>query len=288
MLHAEECRRTVSLDCGDPVAKLLINQFEHVSAADVGIVLAHPDDETVGCGAQLARWSGATLVLVTNGAPGDLKDAHAAGFSTAVDYANARLRELEDALAIAGVPREALITFGIPDQQAARRLVELTRGLIETVKARDLGILFTHAFEGGHPDHDATAFAVHAAARLLEGRGRPTLVIEMPFYRAGDGGLVLQRFSSAPDVPPLTVPLTPDQQHLKRLMMAAHCTQHRVLAPFALTAESFRFAPRYDFSELPNEGRLHYDRQDWGLTGSEWLVLARAALAELGLGESPC
>jgi len=63
------------------------------------------------------------------------------------------------------------------------RLVAATHRLIEIVEARDLGVLFTHAYEGGHPD--LTDFICRPrAARLLEAKGRAITVIEMPFYQA--------------------------------------------------------------------------------------------------------
>lgn len=280
--------RAAALPGRERLAALLDRSRKSIDAADVGVVFAHPDDETIGCGAQLARWKSPTLVLVTDGAPVNLKDARALGFSTAKDYAGARRRELLAALAIAGQPPQALVTFDIPDQQVARRLVEVTHRLRELAKARDLRVLFTHAYEGGHPDHDATAFAVHAAARLLATEGHPVLVVEMPFYQTGDGDMTRQRFSPAPEVQEITIPLTSNEQDLKRRMMAAHQTQAAILAPFDVTTEHFRIAPQYDFAELPNEGRLLYEQQDWGLTGSEWLALARAALSDLGLGGKPC
>jgi len=280
--------RAIPIPGRERLAALLDRNRKSTDAADVDVVFAHPDDETIGCGAQLARWKNPTLVLVTDGAPVNLKDARALGFSTAKDYAGARRRELLAALAIAGQPPQALVTFDIPDQQVARRLVEVTHRLMELAKARDLRVFFTHAYEGGHPDHDATAFAVHAAARLLSTEGRPVLVVEMPYYKTGDGDMTRQRFSPAPEVQEITIPLTPDEQDLKRRMMAAHQTQAAILAPFDVATEHFRIAPQYDFAELPNEGRLLYEQQDWGLTGSEWLALARAAISDLGLGGKPC
>jgi hypothetical protein len=43
------------------------------------LVVAHPDDEVVGVGGQLARLMGVRLLHVTDGAPRNLLDAQAAG-----------------------------------------------------------------------------------------------------------------------------------------------------------------------------------------------------------------
>jgi N-acetylglucosamine malate deacetylase 2 len=255
-----------------------------IASAQVAVVVAHPDDETIGCGAQLPRLSGATLVLVTDGAPKNLADARAAGFATAKAYADARNRELAAALTLAGVPADALVRLGIPDQQAALRLAELTRRLVDLLSARSIRIVLTHAYEGGHPDHDATALAVCAAARLLRARGGIVSVIEMPYYRLDGAGEAFQSFGAAPDCPETTLRLHAREQALKRAMMAAHATQERVLASFGADTERFRVAPSYDFTALPNQGQLFYERQDWGMTGQRWRGLAQAALRELGLG----
>jgi hypothetical protein len=55
------------------------------------------------------------------------------------------------------------------------------------------------------------------------------------------------------------------------------------LANFQTSIERFRLAPDYDFTKLPNDGDLYYERFPWGLDGASWLKLAPAALAELGL-----
>jgi hypothetical protein len=45
-----------------------------IDARQIAARAAHPDDETIGCGAQLPRLSGITIVTVTDGAARDLVD----------------------------------------------------------------------------------------------------------------------------------------------------------------------------------------------------------------------
>lgn len=248
----------------------------------IAVVVAHPDDETVGCGALLGRLKGATVVMITDGAPRDLADARNYGFETAADYASQRLAELRQALAIAGVPERSLIALSIPDQEASLGLASLATRIAEICAERDIKLLLTHAYEGGHPDHDATAFAVHAAARLLAGR-QEIMVVEMPFYRLNPVAAVYQQFRSDGMSLQIAIPLTEGEKARKRRMIEAHVTQKTVLEAFPIDVERFRPAPPYDFTELPNEGRLLYEGHDWGMSGERWQSLARAALVELGL-----
>jgi LmbE family N-acetylglucosaminyl deacetylase len=245
-------------------------------------VVAHADDETIGLGAQLPRMPGIGIVHVTDGAPRNLVDARRKGFATAEEYAAARRRELEAAAALAGVPRTRLISLGVADQDAAFNLAPLARRIAELIEREGFEVVLTHAYEGGHPDHDATAFAANAAARLAGASERP-LVVEMPFYRAGPEGLVNQMFLFEPDTPELALWLDRGERALKRRLYEAHASQQDVLARFPIGVERFRLAPERDFRALPNGGRLHYETQDWGLSGERWLALAaeaRSALAE--------
>jgi LmbE family N-acetylglucosaminyl deacetylase len=256
---------------------------EPIPGDDIVVVVAHADDETIGLGAQLPRLTGITVVHVTDGAPRNLIDAHRRGFASAQDYAAARRRELEAAMALAGVPADALVGFDVPDQEAALDLAGLARRLADLIAEKESEILLTHSYEGGHPDHDATAFAVHAATRLLArpDPGRQHLIVEMPFYRAGPSGWAMQRFLPDPDHPELALWLSEGQRNLKQRMVAAHASQKDVLALFPIAVERFRTAPDYDFTSLPNDGDLLYERENWGMDGARWLDLVRRADAEL-------
>jgi LmbE family N-acetylglucosaminyl deacetylase len=265
-------------------AALLLGAASNGSdGAEILIVVAHPDDETIGIGGHLAGLRGARIVHVTDGAPRDLDDARAHGFETWQDYAKARHRELQAALAAAGLPSTALTSLGYPDKQAAGNLSSLARELTGLLADSHVSFVCTHPYEGGHPDHDATAFAVPAACHLLRRKGRRVpAVVEMAYYSAGPEGAVLQDFNGGPDC--IELHLTEAAFERKQCMLACHRTQRRTLAPFTARVERFRMAPAYDFLALPNNGRLYYEALRLGFEPAGWLHAAAAAHEELRLG----
>ncbi len=235
----------------------------------VALVVAHPDDETIAAGASLHLLPGLLLVHVTDGAPRAIADAAACGFDNPLAYAAARRSELLAALRVADVSPE-LVELSVPDQDASLDMPGLGRTLARLFDAHGTEAVITHAYEGGHPDHDATAFAVHAAAG-----DRP--VLEFAGYHADpDGRLLTGRFLPGPDA--TVVMLTDAEQSRKQAMFDCFRTQARMLAAFGTTDERFRPAPHYDFTQPPLPGRLNYEHWGWSMTGARWRQLAQAAL----------
>ena len=256
-------------------------EFTHVC-----VVVAHPDDETLGASSCLRALRNADFVYVTDGAPMDGRDARAAGFATRSDYARARSDELHTALSLARISPMHVHLLGITDREASFRLADITRALAQRFHSSGTEVVLTQAYEGGHPDHDATAFAVHAACHLLRKRGEPVpVVIEMTSYNGEQGDFTYNEFLPGGDREIMTVFLSAEQQAFKRRLLRCYASQHLALRELPLTHEKFRLAPDYVFSEPPHPGKLLYERFSWGVTGDEWRTLAHLALEELGFSQ---
>jgi len=134
--------------------------------ARVGVVCAHPDDESFGLGAVLdflaGRGADLELVSLTRGEASTL----GAGGGAGAELAARRATELQTAAAELGIGR--VILRDHPDGHLAElprdRLVEEVVTALGDVEAL---VTFDHGGVSGHPDHQqATEVAVDAGRRL--------------------------------------------------------------------------------------------------------------------------
>jgi LmbE family N-acetylglucosaminyl deacetylase len=264
----------------------LIDRFIRASATDATplttmIVVAHPDDESIGAGARLRSLGDVYVVDVTNGAPKDIECAHRHGFATVDEYAEARRAELFKAIAAAGVPEDRLILLDISDGEASLRLAELCLRITQLIDDHRPQVIVTHPYEGGHTDHDATAFAVHLACGVLRREGqRPPAILELASYHAVDGKKVVQRFlpHERADRDQRVIHLSRAERELKERIFACFESQKDVIGRFSTKLERFRPAPRYVFTEAPHEGQLNYERYGDPDRGKSWREQAVEAM----------
>jgi LmbE family N-acetylglucosaminyl deacetylase len=238
----------------------------------VMMVVAHPDDETLAAGIALTEARHITLVHTTDGAE-SLYKAKCKGFSTRSAYAEARREELRHALCRIA-DKTQFVFLGFRDRRAAFHIAEIAAALLALLGQHKPDIVVTHAFEGGHPDHDATAMATHLAVRTL---ASPPLLLESPGYNRATGTFVFGQFIPQDGIDLIVLPLSPGQQSNKRKMLAAFSSQDDVVPFYPLDAELFRPAPRYDFDVKPHLGLLNYEDRCLPMTWQVWRLMSRRA-----------
>lgn len=245
------------------------------------VIVAHPVDEIVGAGCLISKLVHVTVLHVTNGTPPDLESLGAAGVDPS-QYAEARKQECVSALAMANVPEDRVVGLDVPDHCASQYLTELSKKIASFLQQSGADIVVTHPYEGGHPDHDATAFATHAAIRLLkEGGLKPPALFEMALHPSSDFIARVPEFLPGADGEMTTLLLDERSTELKRRMFECFETQKDSLQASPFGPERFRKRGEYDFAALPAEGKLHYENFDWAPSRQEWQSLAHRALDDL-------
>jgi LmbE family N-acetylglucosaminyl deacetylase len=143
------------------------------------LVLApHPDDETLGCGATIARKRAAgTPVRVLVAADG--RSSHRSDIVAPDELAALRAQEVVEACACLGVGEKDVVQLGFEDESLARRSLELAAAILEEVDAFDPQEIRLPSGRDWHPDHRALRSALDVA---LRGRRRPPRVLEHPVW----------------------------------------------------------------------------------------------------------
>jgi N-acetylglucosamine malate deacetylase 2 len=280
---------TVWTRIADPVIGICGGKNLDVPAV---LLVAHPDDETIGASACISRLRNCTVVFLTDGAPRDpaLRSPQAAG--SRARYAQMRHNEAIRALALAGVTPDRILFLGGVDQEAVHETAVLAERFASLLPQIQSHIIITHSYEGGHPDHDAAALVATLSNRILahENKSAPE-VLEMTSYHLRDGRCVTGEFlprdwGQGARNEELTLQLSPEERDRKEQMLSAYTSQQVVLSGFSLGPERLRPAPVYDFTSPPHPGKLWYESLDWPMTGERWREIAASALGDFA--ENPC
>ncbi|WP_432573410.1 PIG-L deacetylase family protein [Kineococcus sp. SYSU DK005] len=208
---------------------------ERELAADCVVVAPHPDDETLGCGATIARKvrAGARVrvVVATDG-----RASHEVSGPEVERLVARRRDEAVRACAALGVAERDLVFLDLVDGQLARSTAALRDGLGDVLRAEPTEQLLITPPCDGHPDHDVVAGVVAGLLPALPGPAPRVLQYPVwlwqhwPFTRPRAGAGPLARLTREPlrrvlEVRPLTVPTA---ELLERKLAALACYESQV------------------------------------------------------------
>lgn len=232
------------------------------------VIVAHPDDEIVGCGALLQRVREPLVLFATDGAPRARYFWEKHGSREA--YARIRREEARAALAGIGVsqieflPPEPNPSQLFVDQDLFLNIPSALEAITEIVTHVRPEALLTLAYEGGHPDHDTCAFLTWWIAREFV-----LPVWEMPLYHRSLAGAAVQQEFVLPEGNEVLFDATLAEVHRKLKAWDAYVSQQSTLGMFNAAVERFRPQASYDFRRPPHPGVLNYEAWQWPVTGSQ-------------------
>ncbi len=232
------------------------------------IIVAHPDDEAVGCGSLLQRMREPVVVFCTDGAPRDRYFWEK--FGSREEYARIRREEARRALSHVGVigieflPPDPNPSQLFIDQDLFMNLRTAVERLDDLVRRIRPEALLTLAYEGGHPDHDTCAFLTSWLSRE-----HVLSAWELPlYYRKPDGTFEKQCFM-LPEGNEVLFDATRDEVERKRRMLAEYASQKETVDLFNPAIERYRPQAAYDFTKPPHPGRLNYEAWGWPISGAQ-------------------
>ena len=171
-----------------------------------------------------------------------------------------------------GVRPRLRLRYGLTDQETVFHLPGLVRRLSHDLRGCDA--VLTHAYEGGHPDHDTAAAAVQLACLYAGGDQKGAIVrLEFAGYHSRGGALVAGRFHPDPAAPEREVDAAPSDRRARTEALACFTSQTATLAQVGFETERLRLAPVYDFRRPPPPGEALYDQWRFSLSSNEWRAI---------------
>ncbi len=201
------------------------------------VFAAHPDDETIACGGLLQRVPVALVVFAVDGAPAGY--GIEGKFGSLKKYSDERFKEAGRALGLArncSFQRLRMRSEAyFPDRRLFQYLAEAADSLVGIAREFLPDAIVSHAFEGGHIDHDACSLLARRVADEVS-----LSQYEFPLYWKNENGLdIFQEFRDLQE-DEMELNLSEVEIATKAGMFAEYKTQREVMEMFPINKERFR------------------------------------------------
>ncbi len=250
-------------------------------------VFAHPDDEVLGASSLLDKYGeDARVVFITDGMPPKDEDPeyyppHTSFPDYGSEYAAMRRNEAIKALSVFGVARERIFFLDSTDTKLIDDIEKCRKILEELFATLNPSMIITHAYEGGHIDHDLTCLIVNLILHNLRSIVRAVLM-EAYIYNYEDGKYNHNRRLSS-CLCPIQIALADNHKIQKQMALSHYSSQESDIQHFDPSArENFRDwvdVPHLGrFLEPPHSGILQYELSSSGVKFSDFQKAVRRYL----------
>ncbi len=218
-------------------------------------LVAHQDDELNYAGLITRLGKNTHIVWLTNG--------DGLYFQMGIspeEYAEIRQMEAINAAAAVGIPEKNLMCLKFSEVEIYRRLAELYKSPVDIRAHRDYfnyireevkravndlepDVIFTDAWQGGHPEHDLTHFFVYCAIRDYKiEKNKQIDFIQLPEYEYTI--LIAMRFHPLYKGERYRIYLTTEEIESKKRVIEAYPSQKKLFAKFEKLFTYFGYAGR--------------------------------------------
>lgn len=225
------------------------------------ILIAHPDDEVVGCCAAIGRARAASAQVfghvLTTGMPArEVLWPWERG-----RHAERVERRLHECRAVAEMLGFSDMEFpALPTRRLRTALLEARGPILRALARLKVDTVWAPAYEGAHADHDS---ANVLAASLNDGPQRAGVTVyEYAEYNFCGGEIRSQTFPKTLGTERV-LHLTPDEVQFKRKALAAYRSAQDDLGYVGVERECLRPLSAYDYGKPPHEGKMFYQRFQW-------------------------
>lgn len=220
------------------------------------ILVPHPDDEVVACAAAIGRAQkeGADIyaLYLTHGciARNEMWPWERKHYTAAVTR-----RQMEAKQVAAGLRITPAGWSQRPARHLWRDMENVTHEIEEAIARHRIDQLWTPAYEGGNPDHDA----LNAICQLFIGR---VSVLEFAEYNF-KGGVACSHTFPDENGTEKRLMLTPEERLRKKHAIKLYASEQKNLGYVEMVRECYRPLAEYAYSRPPHEGTLWYARFQW-------------------------